>query len=109
MTRELAEGAAGWARTLVHADDLVPRTCVASLALLRSELEGHKEAAYSNSALLSGLRDSGVLDKGLQLVGAAIASKVHVWPWKLAGCCCMAAAAAAARIPSHTVCVCVRA
>jgi hypothetical protein len=46
MTQDLADAAASFTRTLVHDWDLVPRTCVASLALLRS-------GALTASALLS--------------------------------------------------------
>jgi hypothetical protein len=80
MTQDLAEAAAAFTRTLVHDCDLVPRACVASLALLRSELEQQKEAVYASSSLLGSLKSSGLLDGGASLLGsvatAAIASKV---------------------------------
>lgn len=81
MTQDLAESVSAFTRTLVHDCDLVPRTCVASLALLRSELEAQKEAVYANSSLLSSLKSSGLLEGGASLLStvatAAIASKVR--------------------------------
>jgi hypothetical protein len=80
MTQDLAELVSGFTRTLVHDCDLVPRTCVASLALLRSELEAQKDAVYANSSLLSSLKSSGLLEGGASLLStvaaAAIANKV---------------------------------
>lgn len=80
MTHDLAEAVSSFTRTLVHDSDLVPRTCTASLALLRSELEAEKEAVYASNTLLSNLRASGVLDTGAALLSsvatAALASRV---------------------------------
>jgi hypothetical protein len=50
--------------------DLVPRTCVASLAALRHELELQKEAVFANNATMGWLRDSGVLEGGKALVAS---------------------------------------
>lgn len=116
MTRELADAAAAYTRTVVHdvraaecmlrrcvcapmrtasrrvcssaqcsasrpciADthvllnarmqhDFVPRACVASLAVLRAELEAEKQAMLSSNATAAWLRDSGVLEGGQKLV-----------------------------------------
>lgn len=80
MTQDLAETAATFTRTLVHDCDMVPRACVASLALLRAELEEQKAAVYASSSLLSSLKRSGLLDGGASLLGsvatAAFANKV---------------------------------
>jgi hypothetical protein len=81
MTQDLAESVLAFTRTMVHDCDLVPLTCVASLALLRSELEAQKDALYANSSLLSSLKSSGLLEGGASLLStvatAAIASKVR--------------------------------
>jgi hypothetical protein len=50
--------------------DLVPRTCVASLAALRHELEQQKEAVFANNTTMAWLRDSGVLAGGKALVAS---------------------------------------
>lgn len=82
MTQDLAESVSSFTRTLVHDCDLVPRTCVASLAVLRAQLEAEKDAVYANNTLLSSLKSSGVLEGGVSLLGtvatAALASKVGV-------------------------------
>ncbi|WIA19869.1 hypothetical protein OEZ85_005771 [Tetradesmus obliquus] len=70
MTKELAESASSYTRTLVHNHDLVPRTCVASLAQLRQELELQTEAVFANNATMGWLRDSGVLAGGKALVAS---------------------------------------
>ncbi|KAF6261706.1 Alpha/Beta hydrolase protein [Scenedesmus sp. NREL 46B-D3] len=70
MTKELADKASGYTRTLVHNHDLVPRTCVASLAELRRELEQQKEAVFANNTTMAWLRDSGVLQGGKALVAS---------------------------------------
>lgn len=80
LTQDLAEAVSSFTRTLVHDFDLVPRTCVASLAALRADLEAEKDTVYGSSSLLSSLKSSGVLEGGASLLGsvatAAIASKV---------------------------------
>jgi hypothetical protein len=76
MNQQLAEAVSQWTRTLVHGNDMVPRTCVASLAVLRRELEAQKEAVFSNNAALTRLRDSGVLQVAGSFCSAAIASRV---------------------------------
>lgn len=88
MTAELAESVGSFTRTLVHDCDLVPRTCVYSLSLLRAELEEQRDAVYANNSLLGSIKASGLLDSGGQLLTQAgvalLASKVCF----LSGCGC---------------------
>jgi len=68
--------------------DLVPRTCVASLAQLRQELELQTEAVFANNATMGWLRDSGVLAGGKALVASlcTYSAAGAVSPPLLAGC-----------------------
>ena len=47
--------------------DLVPRSCVASLAALRLELDAAAHSACEDSAALAWMRDSGLLKGGAAL------------------------------------------
>eukprot|EP00775_Hariotina_reticulata_P013274 gene13274-13405_t len=90
MTRELAVATGGYIRTLVHSvregaqqwgqhtvvklaahvvpdHDLVPRACIASLAMLRAELQDQAEMIFANNKTAAWLRDSGLLEGGKTL------------------------------------------
>ncbi|KIY99302.1 hypothetical protein MNEG_8661 [Monoraphidium neglectum] len=70
FTRELAEGCAPYVTTVVHNHDLVPRTCVANLAQLQRELEGHRDDFFGRNKVAGFLRDSGAISVGKQAARA---------------------------------------
>jgi hypothetical protein len=44
--------------------DLVPRACIASLAVLRAELQDQAEIIFANNKTAAWLKDSGLLQGG---------------------------------------------
>jgi hypothetical protein len=53
--------------------DMVPRTCVASLQRLQQELVGSRDEVFASNATLAWLRDSGTLTAGKALAGQMFA------------------------------------